>query len=406
MSYIIKIKQFNKNFEEEKNIKKKSIKKEILKIQKIKKERQSTRLTTGILGRLINKKFGTGKRFNIINSMVPNKHLFTYINNSNIRQESKLILNTKIVGEGSFGKVYKLKVNDNKELIYKSIIGNEYYGKNEYKALKFHYLLQKFLESNKKDSLKYLCRLYEYGFINKIDDYTNIYAIMDNCGIELKEFIISLKKNNLLTLHKIIEIMIQCARALQVLHDIKYCHLDIKPQNFLVFFSGNDIQIKIIDFGFITKIDNINFVLSLLKYKYSRESIGTLKYMIPKMVYNYYHKKFTKLFRINESIDIFSLGCMFYEFLIILKKPYPSNIYDNLFVCPLNGNLEKRANYKIYFENDIIKLKQIFNNKQNTIIDIIHKMVNPHTKEREKYKVTDLISELEKVIISLPVNYL
>lgn len=399
-----KIKQLNKNIENN-SIGTNPIKRHIN--EKTKTERQSTRQTTGRLGKLFNRILGTGRR---IESEIKSYDLFTYITNS-FGNQAKLTFNNTIVAKGSHAEIYKLEVvnrSKHEKLIYKSIKKDILTGKKEYKGFRFHYLLQKYLKSNNKRLLNYLCNLYEYGFIGKQNDYSQIYAIMGDCGIELNKYIIQIKKQGKLTLYKIINIMIQCAKALQILHDIKYCHLDIKPQNFLVIpIDDTNIQIKIIDFELVTKFTETT-ILSIIKYNYSNGYFGTLKYMIPKMVYNYLNERNKRIkkkkFKIDGSIDIFSLGCMFYEFLIIYKLEVYENFFENIFVCPHEGNLQKRANYKNYFNEDIIKLGRLIYDEVSIIsnlgiIDILSKMVNPNTNEREKYKISILIEELELELI-------
>ncbi len=409
--------KFNKNLQNNSFPQKNLIKKELFKknivIESYKNK--STRKTTGSVGRLFNKIFGKYSmvwRQREVPTISKESNLFTYITNSKIKPTYKLIFNKKI-GESAYGKVFRLKINQNKDLVNKDLVYKSVCidGIQEYKAFKFHYLLQKYLQFNKPDLSKYLCKLYEYGFVNKDKDYSNIYAIMDNCGIELLEYIITLKVNNLLTLKKIIEIMIECAKALQIIHNLDYVHFDIKPQNFLVIEEGESIYIKIIDFGCITKVDS--FYKRITKYIQLNKSInynGTIQYFIPEIAYNYLNPKKSKQITVNKKIDIFSLGCIFCILLIIFnyndtfmyKYNNINNFYLNLFVCPLNidgniyknldKNLNNRANYLNYYKNDILKLKQRFKNEKNDIIDILAKMVNPDSNSR--IKISELIDNL------------
>jgi serine/threonine protein kinase len=296
------------------------------------------------------------------------------------------IFKNNFISEGSFAQVFKLKNSNNgtkrKNLIYKSIISeNEEDAMFEYKGLKFQYLLQKILRSKNIDNLKYLCLLHEYGFINKLEDYKNLYAIMDNCGIELGEYILELKESRKLTLEIIIKIMIECTKALQIIHNTEYVHLDVKPQNFLVVKLDNgDIQIKIIDFGCIIKNNK--------KIEYI---IGTKAYMSPEILNE---TSFNNLLLANIKMDIFSLGCMFFEFLIILSSSINKHIYDGFYICPYTINKRisfkdrHRVNYSKYFAEDLDTIREILvaiGIKSNLIelyISVISRMINPNPEER------------------------
>ena len=282
-----------------------------------------------------------------------------------------------IINQGSFAKVFKLKTSNNKNIIYKSIISDdENTGIREYRGLKFYYLLQKYLSKNNNDKLKYLCKLHEYGFINKQQDYKNLYAIMDNCGIDLEKYIVELKENNELTLEKIIEIMIECATSLKIIHDSGYCHLDVKPQNFLVVDLGEGrIQIKIIDFGGIYTQDKLI------------NSNGTPIYIAPEIL------KKSNL-KANIKFDIFSLGCLFYTLLEILDKDYDNNIFNKFMTCPLyyfekENKLEKiiskRYNYKqTLFDKDKEHITKILNDYISKILPNL-KSENISSKFKNRY---------------------
>ena len=346
-------------------------------------KRKSSRKTLKWIGKLYNQLTETYKHNTLISS----------VSNTSILS-NQLELN-KNIGQGAFGKVSKLKniKNKNKNIIYKSITLKPAQGKSEYNSLEFHYKLQHKLQ-NSNELLKYLCTLYEYGFVQKSgttlpnnnSKFTNIYAIMDNCGIELGEYILELKKSGNLTLNKIIYIMHECCKAVQILHDNRYCHLDIKPENFLVVKDEkNKLQIKIIDFGFVL---NIGFGTNNGRI-FVR---GTDQY-IDNLMYKKYYK-------VSISSDIFSLGCMFYEFIIILYSNYDQKIYLKLFVCPLPGNPDDRKQYNTEnYEKDLNTIKDILlslkinNNNKNDIIKIFGFMINPFLNERYtdiKYLISDL----------------
>ena len=280
------------------------------------------------------------------------------------------------INEGRFAKIYKIKNgNKHKNIIYKSIISKtNISGNREYIGLKYHYILQQYLTYNKTNELKYLCKLYEYGFINNFKDYKKLYAIMDNCGIDLGKYIISLKYTKILTLHKILYIIEECAKAIKIIHDTGYVHMDIKPQNFLINLKNNIEFIKIIDFGIIIKNNSI-----------INKIIGTQLYMPPEIEHHIILKK-----PVNIKFDIFSLGCMFFQFLIVLEEEYNKNIFKNLFVCPLIDifDEDKRLNYKKYFNGDLEDIESLLKSigTDNILIEkiilIITQMINPDPNKR------------------------
>lgn len=336
--------------------------------------RLSSRKTTGFIGRYF--------------APWTTNTLITRVNNSEIKNSIKL---SNLLGEGAYGKVYRINNSGNTNIVYKSIISeDENDGKDEYRGLKFQYLLQKYLSSNNNDKLKYLCKLYEYGFINNDHNFLKIYGIMDNCGVELKKYIIELKKKGKLTIEIILYIIKECAEALKILHDIGYCHLDIKAENFLVVESPDgNIQIKIIDFGFISKIGKLI------------SPLGTPHYMSPIMSISYLRKQ---KIEVNNYHDIFSLGCMLYVFIYIyIIKAYNDNIFNTYYSYPSMstiGNDKIRFKYTLeYFESDKSFLLDIKHNNQNRnnlleIFNILQKMLIQNVNS---YNISKLIADISKL---------
>lgn len=111
-----------------------------------------------------------------------------YLSNNLNKFKNIKIDMTKDKSSGSFGNVYlKIKSKNKKDLnvIYKEIYDTDA-EKTEFKALIFHYLLQKYYTINQKSELKYLCKLHEFGSIEKNQSLT--YAIMENCGKDLLNY--------------------------------------------------------------------------------------------------------------------------------------------------------------------------------------------------------------------------
>lgn len=100
----------------------------------------------------------------------------------------------------------------------------------------------------------------------------------------------------------------QIAEALKYCHCKKVIHRDIKPENLLIGAKG---EIKIADFGWSVHAPS------------SRRTTlcGTLDYLSPEMVHGKTH---------NETVDLWSLGVLCYEFLVG-KPPFESTSYDDTY---------------------------------------------------------------------------
>jgi len=373
-----------------------------------------------------------------------NKILLANMQNNYFNKiKNKNLTEGKVLGEGSYGIVSEI---EEQNIIYKEIAFTKTDSiRREYSALVFQDLLQKSL-GNDTSKLKYLCKLHEYGFVNDRANNSAIYAIMDNCGIELGKYINDLKTIGSLKLEIIIEIMIECSKALQVIHNEGYVHLDVKPENFLARNiektnrNGTvykELEIKIIDFGLSSK----KKVMICGK--------GTLSYTPPEM-FQSLERTPSKLMT-DIRLDIFSLGCFFVQ-LILFYSIEKCNSLENIPICPieeyyhfskggskyLNRLSIKRENYGIHFDKDLNKLKSLLetkynkdklnlpkykntlNNREHTkehtkerfiernikfsnsiinkIMEILEKMINPDQDMRYS-DISMTISDLEKVFI-------
>lgn len=200
---------------------------------------------------LFNKKkitFSNGTSFEVI----------PYYYEVDFNSKKKIFILSNKNGHGTFSSIYLTYYdkNNNKktkktDIIFKKtdyLIQGIDKKQEELFGLYFNYFLYKYYESNHPDSLKYLCKLNEFG---EIKGQKSFYAYMNNCGKELKE----ISKSNIKQdeLNKFIKILFtQCLESIKLLHDLDYLHLDIKDPNFLfVSPSHHELYIKIIDFGMI-----------------------------------------------------------------------------------------------------------------------------------------------------------
>jgi len=325
-----------------------------------------------------------------------NNYILAQLKNINLKQGN-------IIGKGSFGNVYKI---NGKDIVYKEIpfkVNKDNRTSKEYGSLVFQDLLQKSF-NNDVSKLKYLCILHEYGFIDNRFSNSAIYTIMDNCGIELGVYINKLKENGTLTLEKIIEIMIECCKALHVIHDSGYVHLDVKPQNFLVHNvektnkNGEvytELEIKIIDFGFVSKKEKkIN-------------PMGTPHYIAPEML-GYYP------ITTDVTLDIFSLGCFFVQLILFysIDKCYS---LEDIYICPIEKSddvtilLRKRKKYNS--ENDLSTIKKLLEIKyfidklklpgyKNTNLDNKYEELRKPITEKDFQNIREKIIEPIKKIFN------
>ena len=315
---------------------------------------------------------------------------------------SQKLFNVNTTAHGAFATVFlqyynykNKKVKSN--IVFKAI--NDPLG-IEYQASIFHYLLYFYYQINAPEQLQYLCNLYEIGSVSG----TNlIYGIMEHCGDELMKIddYLNSPKNptQLSKLLLITTIFNKCLLSLKLIHDIGYLHRDIKPENFLIKFIGNQIQVKIIDFGFVIKSGS---TITDLK--------GTGMYFPNDYLKNFLDGKSTIF---EKHHDIFSLGCVFIELLFSLFNLYNPKIQKLYIACPITfiyldakyqeGAKSKKTRYSWYpsLENTLIA-RENYNltiHKEN--LDHISSLINTTFKDIKNIKI---ISKLIYIILYGMVN--
>ncbi len=116
------------------------------------------------------------------------------------------------------------------------------------------------------------------------------------------------KKENLLPISKVVEIIFIVCKALDYAHKMGVIHRDIKPSNIMLTQSGS---VKIADFS-IAQIKSEQTI--------SKGIIGSPSYMSPEQV---------KEEPVEERSDIFSLGAVFYE-LLTGQQAFPGDNYFSI----------------------------------------------------------------------------
>ena len=275
---------------------------------------------------------------------------------------------------GLFGKK-----GEEKDIIFKNTeLDDE---GNEINGLIFHAKLEEEYK-NDKESLKYLCTLYQFGFIMIGENPERLYSIIEKCGINLYKYFEELiEKNSRLSEHtklvKLMDIFKECCQAVKIIHDMGYLHLDIKPENFMI----KENQVKIIDFGMVKEN----------KYE-TIPTFGTSKYIASDWIINMKTGVETTL---TYHHDIFSLGCMFIELLYgyvfgeKIDMACPIVKYGNIDIFSLRASYPERYEEMLKTIREDCMRNGFDKNMINLLIEVIEGMANPDPNKR--YQSIDLL---------------
>jgi calcium-dependent protein kinase len=215
----------------------------------------------------------------------------------------------KIIGKGSFGQVYLTSRKGHSEFYATKIIKKIIADSAKVKKY-FHNEINILKEIEHKNIMK---------LIEIKQNSENYYLICELCnGGSLRQCVNKyLKMYNKTFSEEIIQyLMKQIIEALKYLHGKHIMHRDLKLDNILVNFKDeNDksvlnmygAEVKIIDFGFAAHVDK--------KQDLHKSVLGSPLYMDPKLLKKYTRTSNIDITGYDESIDIWSLGNIFYEML-------------------------------------------------------------------------------------------
>ncbi len=125
------------------------------------------------------------------------------------------------------------------------------------------------------------------------------------------------RADNLLPMNQAVEIIFQCAKALDYAHRQGVIHRDIKPSNILL---TPELAVKIADFS-IAHINHVDLSQTL-----AMGFVGSPRYMSPEQLQED---------PITHQTDLYALGVVFYE-LLTGRHPFGGESFSNLMYRVLN----------------------------------------------------------------------
>ena len=208
----------------------------------------------------------------------------------------------KKIGEGSFGKVYKVRRKHDRTIYALKLINITKMDKDEI--------------TNTLNEIRILCSLnnpyvvaYKEAFLTKNEK--EMAVVMEFVSGGDLSYLIEKKRKNrkYIKEDKIWNFLCQILIGLDILHDTKVMHRDIKPANL---FITKDLE--------VIKLGDLN-VAKIAKNDLAKTQIGTPYYLAPEIWKNETY---------DYRCDIFSLGCVIYE-LTSLRLPFEGRNMQEIF---------------------------------------------------------------------------
>ncbi|RZC42531.1 serine/threonine-protein kinase fused-like [Asbolus verrucosus] len=225
----------------------------------------------------------------------------------------------KLLGEGSFGRVYKAKMVSDSSFVALKVICKGRRSNKEIVGLRRECEIQK--------------HLHHPNVIQMLDSFETPSEIVVVTEFAHKELNTILGKEGYLSEERAIPIIWDLVSALNYLHSHRVLHRDLKPQNILI---DSKNRAKLCDFGFARNMSTGTHVLTSIK--------GTPLYMAPELIeeqpYDY-------------KADLWSLGCIIHE-----QIQWPTFVSDNC-ITFLKGLLQKdpakRINWDEILNHRLVK---------------------------------------------------
>lgn len=233
----------------------------------------------------------------------------------------------KILGEGTFGKVYKGKnLRTNEYVAIKSVERKASSLKNEIKIC------------NHLANIKGIYKLRWYG-----SDLTYNYAVFDLLGPSLKE---ELREKGIYDYRTLVPIATQIITIIEHIHKRGILHRDIKLENFMLGLNDKD-TIYLIDYGlsksYLRSNEHIKKTIN------TNNIVGTTEYISPNV-----HEGMTP----SRRDDLISVGYIFVH-MLLGELPWKQLVNDKTIIIYKQAILQKNTAYEI--PNEIREFLTIVN---------------------------------------------
>ena len=343
----------------------------------------------------INKEKKETKDYEIkINDEVIQRNRNSIIKANDIDEKNNLIINynsfeiLELIGGGSFGKVFKVKLKGTDKIFAMKVLNKSY-------LIKKKLLRYAITECNvlKQSNCPFIIKLH-YSFQTP----ENLYMILDYCPIGDLSYQIQL---NLFEEDEAKFYIAELILAIEYLHQHDIIYRDLKPENILIDADGH---VKLADFGLAKENVSTNVP--------NKTFCGSPQYLSPEMI----SKEGT-----TKASDIYGIGAILFE-LISGAPPFFSqdenlmykNISENKLMFPeffseelkdlLKKMLHKDPKKRIGIENDKSDLKNHEFFRDINWDDIMKKKIKPPVemvdvreeydlKEKVEFKDTDYTNE-------------
>nr|XP_024927877.1 serine/threonine-protein kinase TIO isoform X2 [Ziziphus jujuba var. spinosa] len=233
----------------------------------------------------------------------------------------------ELVGEGSFGKVYKGRRKFTGQTVAMKFIMK--HGKTDKDI------------HNLRQEIEILRKLKHENIIEMLDSFESPQEFCVVTEFAQGELFEILEDDKCLPEEQVQAIAKQLVRALHYLHSNRIIHRDMKPQNILI---GAGSIVKLCDFGFARAMSTNTVVLRSIK--------GTPLYMAPELVREQPY---------NHTADLWSLGVILYELFVGQPPFYTNSVYAlirHIVKDPVKYPENMSPNFKSFLKGLLNKVPQ------------------------------------------------